>query len=609
MQMAHASSDRREGQGQSADFSVPQIYERPAVIWNLVVKVASRCNIDCSYCYWFRDLSVYKSPKLMSELVLNQLLARVKEHVIRHSPREFFLVLHGGEPLLWGRSNFGLFADGCRLISEETGCHVKVATTTNGVLIDEKWLDCFEENDIGVTVSIDGPEHIHDVNRKTFAGGPTHALVERGIRLLQSRNIPFGVLAVCNPMHDAREYFDYFSSIGVNDYDIMFPDSTFEDKPTSISEFYCTLFDLWRTANQKERVVKIRDVEAMVSGLVGGTSNSDAIGYGPEEICTILTDGSIEPLDVLRIAGASSTKTTYNVFDNAIQDIAEEPRWKAARDASLNLSQKCRKCRYMMPCGGGYLPHRYSNENGYDNPSVYCDDLYSIFGHIENVLQKHVYISRGGGDLVNIADAAAAQPVEALWYSDNDFSSYEEMQALHAPIIELAKLTLTQSGLGAANIIDLGCGNGALLRQLCGTPSSIRGYGVEVNPHKVVRANAVFREPNISVLEGDLYEAGELFLEPSFSLAIVSLQFMLLDKGRLQSFLQERVRAVLLYAYPDVLQSYGPKMDELVARGIELSRGLVQNPSTEHQTFTCIAQFRSTPSAHSLVAAQPIART
>ena len=80
-------------------------------------------------------------------------------------------------------------------------------------------------------------------------------------------------------------------------------------------------------------------------------------------------------------------------------------------------------------------------------------------------------------------------------------------------------------------------------------------------------------------------------------LEIVSLQFMLLDEGRLQSFLRQRVRTVLLYAYPDVLQRYGPKVHELGARGIELSRELLQNPSTEHQTFACIAQFRSTPNA------------
>ena len=68
----------------------------------MLVKVASRCNIDCSYCYWFRDAAVYDKPKLMSSEVLLQLLRRIEEHVTTHSLIDFPIILHGGEPLLWG---------------------------------------------------------------------------------------------------------------------------------------------------------------------------------------------------------------------------------------------------------------------------------------------------------------------------------------------------------------------------------------------------------------------------------------------------------------------------------------------------------------------------
>jgi hypothetical protein len=43
-------------------------------ISQLLVKVAARCNIDCSYCYWFRDAAVHDKPKLMSAGVLHRLL-------------------------------------------------------------------------------------------------------------------------------------------------------------------------------------------------------------------------------------------------------------------------------------------------------------------------------------------------------------------------------------------------------------------------------------------------------------------------------------------------------------------------------------------------------
>ena len=82
-------------------------------ISQLLVKVAARCNIDCSYCYWFRDAAVYDKPKLMSADVLHQLLRRIEEHLAGYSLVDFPIVLHGGEPLLWGVENFHRIAEAC----------------------------------------------------------------------------------------------------------------------------------------------------------------------------------------------------------------------------------------------------------------------------------------------------------------------------------------------------------------------------------------------------------------------------------------------------------------------------------------------------------------
>jgi uncharacterized protein len=382
---------------------LPEFVQGP--IGYLLVKVAARCNIDCSYCYWFRDKSVYAKPKLMSAAVRDQLLERVEQQIVTYSLAKFSILLHGGEPMLWGTENFDRMAEGCRSIGKHTGCAFELAMTTNGVLIDEAWLDCFERNEIRITVSLDGPAHIHDIHRRTFRGGPTHALVERAIRLLQTRNIHFGVLAVCNPAHHPSEIVDFFAELGINGFDILYPDATFEDDPPHIAQFYCDLFDIWLEANRKERTLDIRSIENMVAGLLGGQSKSEELGYGPQEVCTILTDGSMEPLDVLRIVGDGSTQTTFNIFDNAIEDIKEEPRWKAARHASLNLCDKCKKCRFVEACGGGYLPHRFSKQNGFNNPSVYCDDLYATLSYVQSVLEKHVYVSKPSGDKISIGEA------------------------------------------------------------------------------------------------------------------------------------------------------------------------------------------------------------
>jgi uncharacterized protein len=376
-------------------------------ISQLLVKVATRCNIDCSYCYWFRDASVYEKPKLMSADVLRQLLARVEEHIVEHSLVDFPIVLHGGEPLLWGVANFHRIAKACETISLRTGCEIPIAVTTNGVLIDDQWLDCFEAHGISVAISLDGPAHIHDIHRRSFQGNGTHAAVEQAARRLVSRDIGVMALAVCNPAHPPKQYVDFFATCGITSYDIMIPDATIDESPPSIASFYKTLFELWLEANRSKPTVNIRIIADMIAALLGNNSPTEGVGHKPIELCTVMTDGSVEAHDVLRIAGDGFTQTKFNIFEHAIDEVRKEPRWKAARDASINLCEKCRQCKFMNACGGGYLPHRFSSKNGYDNPSVYCDDLYAMFESMQSVLAEHLYISKPGGERLNVQDAIA----------------------------------------------------------------------------------------------------------------------------------------------------------------------------------------------------------
>ena len=380
---------------------------RDQPISQLLVKVASRCNIDCSYCYWFRDASVYDKPKLMSDDVLRQLLVRIEEHVAAHALPDFPIVLHGGEPLLWGVENFHRFAKACAEISWRRQCEIPIAVTTNGVLIDDDWLDCLEAHDISVAISLDGPAHIHDAQRRTFQGHGTHAAVEQAARKLVSRDIGVIALAVCNPAHPPNQYAEFFASCGISNYDIMIPDATVDESPPSIASFYNSLFDLWLEANRDERKVSIRIIADMITALLGNNSPTEGVGHKPVELCTVMTDGSVEAHDVLRIAGDGFTRTKFNIFEHPIDAVRNEPRWIAARDASINLCDKCRRCKFMNACGGGYLPHRFSRKNGYDNPSVYCDDLYSMFENMQSVLRDHLYVSKPGGERLEMRDALA----------------------------------------------------------------------------------------------------------------------------------------------------------------------------------------------------------
>src|SRR5262245_66100861 len=63
-----------------ADLSLALSREVPVFTF-LLVKLASRCNIKCTYCYWFRDADVYKKPAVLTIEGEDAFCKRLEEHI------------------------------------------------------------------------------------------------------------------------------------------------------------------------------------------------------------------------------------------------------------------------------------------------------------------------------------------------------------------------------------------------------------------------------------------------------------------------------------------------------------------------------------------------
>ena len=72
----------------------------------VLVKLASRCNIKCTYCYWFRDAQVYEKPAVLTPEAEDAFCLRLEEHIREFELPCFLLVFHGGEPLLFPKRRF-----------------------------------------------------------------------------------------------------------------------------------------------------------------------------------------------------------------------------------------------------------------------------------------------------------------------------------------------------------------------------------------------------------------------------------------------------------------------------------------------------------------------
>jgi uncharacterized protein len=364
----------------------------------LIVKIAERCNLNCSYCYMYNhaDRSYIDRPVFMSGDIFRALLTRVRDYCLRRPGHTIRIVFHGGEPMLVGPRVFDEFASAATdyLGSSLAG----LAVQTNATLITDEWVKVLRRHRVAIGVSLDGPPETHNQVRVDFAGKGSHERVINGLSILQKAGLHCGILCVVNPGRSGYEAYRYFRSLDVANIDFLFPDASHDSKPltyaaygeTPISDFLIPIFDAWFYEDDPN--VKIRVFIDIIRSLLGGKPISEVIGNSISGYLVIDTDGSIQTNDALRVCDTGIAESGLNVVDNGFDELyLGHSMFRSIVLEGMPLAQKCRVCPELNICSGGFLPHRYSRKNGFDNPSIWCDDLLTLISHIRH----HVDLSIG----------------------------------------------------------------------------------------------------------------------------------------------------------------------------------------------------------------------
>ncbi len=173
----------------------------------IVIQATSLCNLNCKYCY-ISESSRQNSLK-MEEDVLEASIRAIFASDGLHS--SVLINWHAGEPLTAG---IPFYEKATELIKKYQPKDIDVTQTiqTNGVLINDRWCEFLKRSGIEIGVSLDGPEHIHNANRRTWNGKGSFPKVMRGIDKLRSHNIPFYALMVVTEaaLNYPDEIFNFF---------------------------------------------------------------------------------------------------------------------------------------------------------------------------------------------------------------------------------------------------------------------------------------------------------------------------------------------------------------------------------------------------------------
>ena len=363
----------------------------------VLIKAASRCNLDCAYCYVYRgpDTTWRLQPKRMSVNVIEAVCRRLVEQAERQE-KGFAIVLHGGEPLLLEFDKLASLLCGLR-VHLSPDCH-PISIQTNGTLLCENLLDLFVETRTSVSVSIDGPREANDLARLDHRGRSTYTATIRGIELLashpESEFLFAGTLSVIQPSFSPSQVYQFLKALGTPSMDFLLQDGNHDRLPPGKASFYSTeygqwLIDLLDLYLSDPDPVPIRLIDDTIKLFLGGMSQKEGRGKSQHGILIIESDGEIRKNDTLRASyeGADRFSSRWNITTTPLSQVLSSREYADCTGLQLPECSRCNDCDLLSICGGGMPLYRWSAKRGYDNPSVYCHDHALFIRHALSRLQ------------------------------------------------------------------------------------------------------------------------------------------------------------------------------------------------------------------------------
>jgi len=181
-------------------------------------------------------------------------------------------------------------------------------------------------------------------------------------------------------------------------------------------------------------------------------------------------------------------------------------------------------------------------------------------------------------------------PARAAWYaSDNGFTSIVAMDRAHQPIEDLASQALGEAG---GSVLDLGCGNGALIKKLRKRVPQVTPFGIDSESTRIAHAKELLEDFNANFTCASMFDVAVAWPEEQKFDLVVLMPGRILEVGNdvaaaLMARLQCNCEKILIYAYGDWLTRYGNLAGLARAAGLEPI-------DADTEASTCLARIANT---------------
>jgi len=185
-------------------------------IGSIIFQISQDCNLSCRYCtysgsYFFQRSATKRN---LSIDVAKRALTMLYEQIHGRNKKELFIGFYGGEPLIRYQTIRKIVEYSINTFKD---WNILFSITTNGTLLRKEIADFLISNNFLISISVDGPQDIHDAKRTFHNGAGTYKQIINNLIDINNKNIRYfarnvRINSTWSPDLPFNRIYDYFIS-------------------------------------------------------------------------------------------------------------------------------------------------------------------------------------------------------------------------------------------------------------------------------------------------------------------------------------------------------------------------------------------------------------
>ncbi len=347
---------------------------------SLFLIITTACNLDCDYCFYRSSSShsLYHRQDMTFDTAKRALddFQGITQKNIKNDAYWQQVTFYGGEPLL----NKCLLYRAIPYARELFDSKTNLVINTNAVLLAEKDVILFKENNVEVQVSLDGDREKHNLHRKTQDGQPTYDAVIAAIKRLLDRGVK--VLPMITATDDnidgfSETLYKIIKELGINDYAVnVLITNSFKTSDEYTEKLASEMLKAYREFGT---VASDYAFVELYKRLIGEDKSVAKNSCGSSRKITVFPDGNVYACQALEKIGMNHMQTLDDKY-------LESENWSCWRDRSRFDNEECLNCSCVMSCGGGCATGSYNAHGSiYGIDDNNCEYTKRLFRRIHNI--------------------------------------------------------------------------------------------------------------------------------------------------------------------------------------------------------------------------------